>query len=351
MNYARPSVAAATGYVPGAQPTEPGYVKLNTNECPYPPSARVTEAVRAAADDSIRLYPEPTSAVLREKVGRVYGFDPSEVVIGNGMDDLLSLAIRTFVDPGETVVTTYPTYTLYTTLAELHGAVTAVFELTDTFDLPEDIFSAAGKLLLLSNPNSPTGRLHPRGEVARLCAGFDGVVVVDEAYVDFARENSIELARRCDNVLVMRTFSKSFSLAGMRIGFAVGARELTAEMMKVKDSYNVNRLSQVAAWHALDDVGTMRENVGRVVATRDRLVASLDDLGFDVVPSSANFVFAAHRSVPARHIVAELDSRRILVRHFDSARLDDSLRISIGTDLEIDTFLGAVREIIDEHDS
>jgi len=351
MTYARPSVAAAAGYVPGSQPTEPGYIKLNTNECPYPPSPHVVEALRAVVDDSLRLYPEPTATALREKVAEVYGFEPDEVIVGNGMDDLLSLALRTFVDVSETVVTTYPTYTLYMTLADMHGAETTVHELTETFDLPDSIFSVSGKLLLLSNPNAPTGRLYPRSEVARLCESFGGVVVVDEAYVDFAKENSIELAHKYGNVLVMRSMSKSFSLAGMRIGFAVGTRELVGQMMKVKDSYNVNRLSQVAGWHALDDIETMRVNVGRIVTARARLVESLDGLGFDIVPSAANFLLVTHRSVPARKIFDELNDRRILVRYFDSPRLDNSLRISIGTDDEMESLVEAVRTIIDEHGS
>ena len=351
MNYARPSVAAAAGYVPGSQPTEPGYIKLNTNECPYPPSPRVVEALQAAVDDSLRLYPEPTATALREKTAEVYGFEPDEVIVGNGMDDLLSLAIRTFVDLSETVVTTYPTYTLYKTLADLHGAATAFHELGESFDLPESVFSVSGRLFLLSNPNAPTGRLHPSSEVDRLCESFGGVVVVDEAYVDFAEETSIELAHKYGNVLVMRSMSKSFALAGMRIGFAVGAQELIDEMMKVKDSYNVNRLSQVAGWHALDDIETMRATADRVVASRAMLVESLEGLGFDIVPSAANFVLATHRSVRARTIFDELNARRILVRYFDSPRLDNSLRISIGTNDEMESLIEAVRAIVDEHGS
>ncbi len=351
MNYARPAVASAAGYVPGKQPTEPGYIKLNTNECPYPPSPRVIEAVRAAVDGSLTLYPDPTATPVREKVAEVYGFEPDQVIIGNGMDDLLSMAVRTFVDPSETVVTTYPTYTLYLTLAQLHGAETAVHELTDTFELPASVFAASGKLFLLSNPNAPTGRLHPRDEVSGLCDSFDGVVVADEAYVDFADESSLDLVRTYDNVLVMRTLSKSFSLAGMRIGFAVGARELVSEMMKVKDSYNVNRLSQVAAWHALDDLETMRSNVARVVATRERVAAAFEQLGFNTVPSGANFLLVTHRSVPARTIFEQLAARRILVRYFDSPRLDNSLRISIGTDADMDTVVTAIQEIVNEHKS
>jgi len=351
MNYVRPNVASAEGYIPGSQPTGPGYVKLNTNECPYAPSPRVIEAVRAAVDESLRLYPEPTASGLREKVAEVYGFEPAEVIIGNGMDDLLSLAVRTFVDTFETVVTTYPTYTLYVTLTELHGAKIEVFELTETFDLPETIFSATGKLLLLSNPNAPTGKLHSRNEVVWLCESFAGVVVVDEAYVDFADDNLLDLAHEFQNVLVMRTLSKSFSLAGMRVGFALGSPALTGEMMKVKDSYNVNRLSQVAAWYALDDIGAMQVNIDRVVATRNRLADSLHKLGFDVVPSSANFLLAEHRTVPARYLFEQLNARRILVRHFDAPRLDNCLRISIGTDEEIDMLLTGVRKIIDEHNS
>jgi len=348
MSYARPSVARANGYVPGEQPTDSDYIKLNTNESPYPPSPKVVEAVRRAVDASLRMYPEPTARPLREKVGQVYGFDPREIIIGNGMDDLLSIAVRSFVEPTESVITTYPTYTLYTTLAELHGASVVTHELTETFDLPETIFSSTGKLALISNPNSPTGRLHPLDDITRLCTAFPGVVVIDEAYVDFADTNAIELARNYKNVLVMRTLSKSFSLAGMRIGFAVGHESLIAEMMKVKDSYNVNRLSQVAAWYALDDIDVMRTNIEKIVATRSRTAAALADLGFDVVPSASNFLLVTHPAVPAKTIFDELASRHILVRYFDAPRLSDSLRISIGSDTEMNTLIHNIKQILQE---
>ncbi len=348
MSYARPSVARAKGYVPGEQPTDSDYIKLNTNESPYPPSPKVVEAVRRAVDASLRMYPEPTARSLREKVGQVYGFDPREIIIGNGMDDLLSIAVRSFVEPAESVITTYPTYTLYTTLAELHGASVVTHELTETFDLPETIFSSTGKLALISNPNSPTGKLHPLDDITRLCAAFPGVVVIDEAYVDFADTNAIELARNYKNVLVMRTLSKSFSLAGMRIGFAVGHESLIAEMMKVKDSYNVNRLSQVAAWYALDDIDVMRTNIEKIVATRSRTAAALADLGFDVVPSASNFLLVTHPAVPAKTIFDELASRHILVRYFDAPRLSDSLRISIGSDTEMNTLIHNIKQILQE---
>ena len=347
MSYARKCVSDAQGYVPGEQPVGDDYIKLNTNENPYPPSPRVLEALRAALGSGLRLYPQPTADRLREKIGEVYGFSPDEVIVTNGMDELLSLVIRTFVEPTDTVVLTYPTYVLYETLVRLHGAQTVSCELEPDFALPESIFDATGKVVFLSRPNSPTGTMFDKDRMARLAREFDGIVVVDEAYVDFADEDCLEFAREFENAIVMRTFSKSASLAGLRVGFGLASSAVMGELMKVKDSYNVNMLSQTAAIAALEDFECIRRNVEKIKLTRQRLTSELQLLGFDVSPSQSNFVLATPDGypLPAKEIYVRLKERKILVRYLDMRRLDNSIRITIGTDEEIDSLLKALKDI------
>lgn len=349
MSYVRKCVSEVEGYVPGEQPVGDGYVKLNTNENPYPPSPRVIEALRAAVGPTIRRYPQPTADRLREKIAQVYRFSRDEVIVTNGMDELLNLVVRTFVEPDDTVVLTYPTYVLYDTLVRLHGAKTVSHELAPDFSLPDSIFGAGeGRVIFFSRPNSPTGNLFERKRVADLVRGFDGLVAIDEAYVDFAEDNCLELARRNENVIVMRTFSKSFSLAGIRIGFGVANRKIIAELMKVKDSYNVSTLSQIAATAALDDYESMLDSVEKVKRTRDRLASELRSLGFKVLPSQANFVFATPAEYPlrARETYLRLKERKIIVRYLDMRRLDNSVRITVGTDEEMDLLLAALKDIM-----
>ncbi|NIA16114.1 MAG: histidinol-phosphate transaminase [Nitrospiraceae bacterium] len=285
---------------------------------------------------------------LRTACARVYGYDgPEWVIVGNGMDELLSLAIRTFVDPGDTVLSPYPTYTLYETLALLHGAKLKLVDLDDDFQLPTAFFDTPARLCFLPRPNSPTGVCAPREDVERLCRGFDGIVVIDEAYVDFADDNCMDLPKQFENAIAMRTFSKSFSLAGMRLGAAVARPEVIAEFMKVKDSYNMNAVAQAVGAAALDDCDTMQANVQRVRATRERLTAALTEMGFVVPPSQSNFVLAQWDGTPdAKALFEALRGRDIIVRHFTARRLDNALRITIGTDEEIDALLRALGKIL-----
>ena len=348
MKYVRTILRDVEGYVPGEQPQESGVIKLNTNENPYPPSPKVLKALRALESGAIRKYPDPLSIGLRRACAERYGYDgPDWVIAGNGMDELLSLALRTFVDPGDTVLTTYPTYTLYETLAQLHGAPIEKVELDDEFQLPQKFFTTPARLCFLPRPNAPSGVCAPRDAVERLCRVFGGIVVIDEAYVDFADDNVVDFPRQFDNVIVMRTFSKSFSLAGMRLGVAVAQPEIIAEFLKTKDSYNLNAATQAAGLAAIEDYAYMEGNARKIRATRQRLVAALQALGFDVPPSQSNFVLAQwDGSPPARDIFETLKARGILVRYFDAPRLDNALRITIGTDDETDALLDALGDII-----
>lgn len=348
MKYARRLLRDVEGYVPGEQPRAAQVVKLNTNENPYPPSPRVLEALRALSAGQLRRYPDPLSTAFREACARRYGCPNADwVIAGNGMDELLALAVRTFVDPGDRVLAMYPTYSLYEVLCRLHGAELLSVDLDDDFALPETFFKAQARMCFFTRPNAPTGHCAPRADVERFCAGFNGVVVIDEAYVDFADDNCMDFARRFDNVVVMRTFSKSFSLAGMRIGVAAANPALIKEFLKTKDSYNMDTVSQAAGLAAIEDYAHMEQNVAKVRATRARLMGDLHRLGFAAGASQANFVLARWTGVPsALEIFEALRERGIFVRYFNLRRLSDSLRISVGTDEECAALITALEDIL-----
>lgn len=348
MKYTRTILKDVQGYVPGEQPKGGPIIKLNTNENPYPPSPKVLEAVRALGPDALRKYPDPMSAAFCEACAKRYGYPSADwVLAGNGMDELLALVIRTFVDPGEDVLAGYPTYSLYEVLCQLHGCSMRYVDLTEDFLLPESFYDTPARLCLLTRPNAPSGVSVPREAVERLCASFGGIVVIDEAYVDFGDDHCMDFAQRFENAIVMRTFSKSFSLAGMRVGVAVARPQIIAEFLKTKDSYNMNAFSQAAALAAIEDYAYMEETAAKVRATRARLRDALMALGFRVPESQSNFLLAQWDGQPnARAIFESLRDRKILVRYFDARRLVNALRITVGTDAECDALLGALREII-----
>jgi histidinol-phosphate aminotransferase len=347
MSYARRHLGTVEGYVPGEQPSDSGFIKLNTNENPYPPSDRVFEAIGQVTGETMRKYPDPVYRQLRSKISSVYGVGPEQVFIGNGSDEVLSLLVRTFVDPDEKVIYTYPSYVLYETLAQLNAVGHEAVELDDDFNVPEQLFRKKGKLLFMATPNSPTGKSVSNDVIASLCRSFAGLVIADEAYADFSSSSCVSMLREHSNLMVLRTFSKSFSLASIRIGFALGHEEHIAELMKTKDSYNVNLLSQLAAEAALDDLDHMRSNVRKICRTRERLSHGLEKLGFVVYPSESNFVLAKYADGNAKLLYEDLKKRRILVRYFPLRRLEDCLRITVGTDKEVDALLGALKEILD----
>ena len=350
MKYGRAILKDVEGYVPGEQPKSANVIKLNTNENPYPPSPKVLEALAGLGPDALRKYPDPLSVNLRQACAERHGYPGADwAIIGNGMDELLAMVVRTFVDPGDTILTTSPTYTLYETLAQLHGARIAMVDLDNAFQLAEAFFNTPARLCFLPRPNAPSGVCVPRDDVERLCREFDGVVVIDEAYVDFADDNCMDFAKRFDNAIIMRTFSKSFSLCGLRIGLAIAQPDIISEFLKTKDSYNMNAASQAAGLAAILDHGHMEANAAKVKATRARLAEALRALGFAVTPSQSNFVLAFWDGTPtARGIFEELKKRCIFVRYFNTPRLKDAMRISVGTDGEIDALLKAIRGIIRE---
>lgn len=330
------------GYVPGEQPSDPGLVKLNTNENPYPPSPKVYAALRKAINPSLRLYPEPLSDSLRGMAAKIYGVKPSNVIAGNGSDEILSILLRCFVGPRDPVAFPTPTYSLYDTLVDIQEGTAIRVDFPPDFSVPESLSGQNAALTLLCNPNAPSGTLVSVAEVEKLAGSVSGILVVDEAYIDFSEKqeaSSIPLVRRLTNLVVLRTFSKSFSLAGMRIGLAFAAEEIITGMMKVKDSYNLNRLSLVAATAALEDLPWMTRNVQRVQRSRKRLAATLRELDYFVYPSQANFILARKQGENLRSVYEELKRRNILVRYFDVAGLQDCLRITVGAPKEIQALL------------
>jgi len=340
--YFRTNIDTMTGYVPGEQPRDDGYIKLNTNENPYAPSPQVTAALRKAINDSLRLYPEPLSDTLRAKAATVYGIEPANLIAGNGSDELLSILMRCFVAPQDRVAFPVPTYSLYDTLIEIQDGMAVRVDFPPDFSLPNSLAEQNAALTFLCNPNAPSGTLVPLSEIEKLARAVKGILVVDEAYVDFAESegaSSIPLIRQLPNLVVLRTFSKSFSLAGMRIGLAFADEEIISGMMKIKDSYNLNRLSMVAATAALGDMTWMSRNVRRIQRSRKKLSAALRRLGYDVYPSHANFILARKAGENLKGIYDELKRRKILVRYFDLPGLQDCLRITVGMPKEVQALL------------
>ena len=345
----RGAIRGMDGYVPGLQPSAgQRLVKLNTNENPYPPSPRVLEALHAAIDGSLRLYPSPDAAGLRSLAAARFGITADQVLCGNGSDEILALIMRAFVDQEDSVAFFQPSYSLYPVLASMSQAHSVRVPLArvksekevDALPVP----SPSAKIFFLTTPNSPYGYVFPASWTAKLLSTFPGIVVADEAYVDFADESSLPLLAENPRLLLVRSMSKSSSLAGMRVGFVFGHPAMIAQIAKVKDSYNVSRLAQVAACASLEDEGYARTTRNRIVATRERLTQRLQALGFVVPPSRANFVFAATPDgKSARPLYDALLGHGFLVRHFDSDGLSDGLRISIGSNEDMDALLASLQ--------
>jgi histidinol-phosphate aminotransferase len=338
-------VARLHAYTPGLQPTEPGWVKLNTNECPYPPSPRVAEALRREIGEdgaSLRLYPNPASAPLRRAVAKLHGLREEQVCIGNGSDDLLNLLVRCYCGAEAAAGFTWPSYSLYPVLVGIQDGRTRIIEFDRSLRLPVDRIAASGaSIFFLTSPNAPTGVGFSTAEIEALLQSFPGLLVVDEAYAPFAREDALPLLARHPRLVVVRTLSKAFALAGLRVGYALADPGVIGLLDRVRDSYNVNRLSQAAALAALGDADYYAGLIGRVRETRDRCRREWSEKrGWFTYPSQANFLFTEPRDAQGRTgpAVAKsaydfLASRRVLVRHFPSHALTAPfLRISIGTD-------------------
>ncbi len=344
--FLRPAIRAMAGYTPGEQPREDGIIKLNTNENPYPPSPRVRAAIdEYLRDDRLRKYPDPLGTAFRQTAARLFDVEPDAILIGNGSDDVLTIVTRAFVPEAGLVVSPTPSYLLYQTLAEIQGARFEAVPYTPDWQLPRPWPLPQANLTFVANPNSPTGTCVTTASLDALARELHGPLVIDEAYIDFAVTSAAGLAR-LPNVVVTRSLSKSYSLAGLRFGFAIASPELVREFNKVKDSYNCDALSLAGACAALEDQEHLTATRLRIVATRGRLTQALQRLGFEVLPSQANFVWARRADRPVRPVFEELKRRRILVRYMNYPGHGDGLRISVGTDAEIDRLLDELNNIV-----
>jgi histidinol-phosphate aminotransferase len=346
LNEIRPNIRAMSGYTPGEQPTDWQFIKLNTNENPYPPSPKVFDAIRAAlTGDRLRKYPDPSGKAFRETAGRVLGVDPDAILIGNGSDDDLTILTRCFVPEGGLIVSPTPSYLLYKTLADIQGARYQSVPFTPDWKLPAPWPVRGASMTFLANPNSPSGTMLGRADLERWVDQVGGPVVLDEAYVDFAEGHALYLTKK-PNVIVTRSFSKSYALAGIRFGFAVADPAVIRQLTKVKDSYNCDVLSLAAAIAAIEDQGYLRQSRDKIIATRQRMTAELRRLGFEVTPSQANFVWCRRSDPLVSAIYEGLKKRMILVRLMRYDGYGEGLRISVGSDAEVDRLLEELRTLM-----
>ncbi|MPS80208.1 MAG: histidinol-phosphate transaminase [Achromobacter sp.] len=349
-----PVVGTLSPYVPGEQPKLQNLVKLNTNEHPYGPSPKVLEAIRAAADDTLKLYPDPSSDRLRHAIAKNAGVQANQVFVGNGSDEVLAHVFLALLKHDKPLRFPDITYSFYPVYCGLYGIQYETAPLAADFSINVDDYlpGANGQAgaIIFPNPNAPTGRALSLADAERIVAGNpDAVVVVDEAYVDFGGESAVGLIGRYDNLLVVQTLSKSRSLAGLRVGFAVGSAELIDGLERVKNSFNsypIDRLAEAGAVAALEDTEYFDKTRVAVIETRSRMTAGLQALGFEVLPSAANFVFARHPEKDAAGLAAALRERSIIVRHFRHARIDQFLRITVGTDEQVNLLLEALAQVL-----
>ncbi|KGD87416.1 histidinol-phosphate transaminase [Rhizobium sp. YS-1r] len=347
--YWSPIVDTLKPYVAGEQPRIRNLVKLNTNENPYGPSPKVLAAIRAAADDGLRLYPDPSATVLREAIAARFGVQPDEVFAGNGSDEVLAHTFQALLKHDKPLLYPDITYSFYPTYSRLYDIEAVEIPLDEAFRIRLADYDRSCGAIIIPNPNAPTGVGLSLAEIETLVAGHaDAPVVIDEAYIDFGGETAVGLISRYPNLLVVQTLSKSRSLAGMRVGFALGQRPLIDALERVKDSFNsypLDRLAQVAATAAVEDVDWFETCRQKIIATRERLTGELERLGFEVLPSQANFVFARHPDLPGAEVYAGLRAEGVLVRHWNKPRIADHLRISIGTDAECERLIEVLKSL------
>jgi histidinol-phosphate aminotransferase len=353
MTLVRPNIAAMHGYVPGEQPRGQEMVKLNTNECPYPCSPAVKAAIGRVLQVGLQRYPDPMATAFRERAAALLAVDlpritPEWILCGNGSDDLLTIITRAFVAEGDFIRFPRPSYILYDTLAAIQGATSATVDFAADWSLGDDFAATAAglKLAFLANPNSPTGTVVSLAAVRKIAAALPCPLVVDEAYADFADANCLALVAEDERVIVTRTLSKSYALAGLRFGYAVAQPQVIEQLVKVKDSYNCDSLSIAGAVAAIDDRAWFDRTRAAILATRTRMTAELRKLGFACIDSQANFVWCRHATADSKELYAKLKDAGILVRYMTYPDWGDGLRISVGTDEQVDLLLAKLAAMI-----
>lgn len=338
-------------YVPGEQPQVKQFIKLNTNESPYPPSPQAIKALQAAITDKLRLYPDPNCTELHQAIAEYYGLEPDQVFAGNGSDETLAFAFQAFFDPGKPVLFPEITYSFYPVYASLYGLDYRTVPQDEEFCISlEALCTGEAGGIILANPNSPTGICLPLSAIEEVIrSNPQCVVIIDEAYIDFGGESAVPLIAEYPNLIVMQTFSKSRCLAGLRVGFALGRPQLLTALMRIKNSFNsytLDRLAQIGACAAIGDREYFEETRAKIIKTRSELIPALENLGFKVCESRANFLFISHPSVPAISLLRQLKERGILVRHYQQPPIENYLRVTIGTAEEMEQFITAVSAIV-----
>ena len=343
-------VSSLTPYVPGEQPRDDGLIKLNTNESPYPPSPRVLESIQATSVDRLRLYPDPESVALRDAVARLNAVERSQVFVGNGSDEVLALAFVALLKHSRPIHFPDVSYSFYPVWAELFGVEYSTIPVRDDFSIDPQAYPPANGGIIVPNPNAPTGMAMGLNSIKSLLdRSEESVVVIDEAYVDFGAESAVQLINDYPNLLVVQTLSKSRALAGLRVGFALGDASLIDALNRVKNSFNsypLDEIAQRAALASIEDQDYFSSSCNKVISTRESLAAELVSLGFEVLPSKANFVLVSHGEHTAQNLFSALRQRKILVRYFDKPRVSNHLRITVGTPESVETLLEALRDIV-----
>ena len=348
MSYFRENIEQAKGYEPGFQPKQTVVLKLNTNENPYPPSPKVMEVLAQIKPEQLRRYPDPVGEQFRQAAAEVKGVSPDNILCCNGGDELLTLAFRAFCDENRTVAYPVPTYSLYPVLARLQNCKAIEVPFDAEFNLPPKLAATGAALTIVCNPNAPSATFIDPGELASFADELEGILLVDEAYVDFADDNCVNLINDFDNVIILRSMSKGYGLAGLRFGYAIAQPALIAGLLKIKDSYNVNAVTVALASAAIKDQKYFTENVEKVKRDRDILTGQLRALKFKVVKSSANFVLAECKNCEAKEIYEKLTRQNIYIRYFDLPSLNNKLRITVGTSEQNDKLVLALREIVSD---
>jgi histidinol-phosphate aminotransferase len=342
-----------SAYEPGEQPTEDGWLKLNTNENPFPPIPEILNDIKNAVNENVRLYPDPTSFELRKEILNVLLRDKNtltnrnSIFIGNGSDEIFDIIFKIFIDPKDEVVIFYPSYGLYKVIATLYGAKIIELQLNDDFSIPDAAFNVKGKLMFINSPNNPNGKSFNSNIILKLCENFSGIIVVDEAYADFSDQTSLPLLKKVKNLIVIRSFSKSFSLASLRIGFALADPAIIKEMNKVKLPYNINYLAQVAALSSIKHSKKILERNKIIIEERQRLTEILNQFrGISVLPSDSNFIFVKFEDkAKTLQFVWDLREMKIIVRHFSKPGLYNYMRVTIGTVEDNNKFTDAFTKI------
>ena len=346
MSYFRDNIEQMAGYVPGFQPKAADVVKLNTNENPYPPSPKVLQVIRQISGEGLRRYPDPSGMSFREAAAKINGVQPENIICCNGGDDLLKTTFLAFCDKTRPVAYPVPTYSLYPVLAKTVDCNVIEIPFDNEFNLPAQLTSTGAALTILCNPNAPNGSFINVNEIASLADELKGILLIDEAYVDFADDNCTRLIKDFDNLIILRSMSKGYCLAGLRFGYGIAQVRLIEGLNKVNDSYPVDAIAIAAATAAIQDRDYFKENVEKVKSERTRLTDELSSLGFDVPPSSSNFLLAKCKGYKAEDIYDKLTERNIYIRYFNAPGLNDKLRITVGTKEQNNVLINALKEIV-----